>query len=104
MKLTEVMVSSNQQLTIMQQTCLLKVYLAQSTSPEAAAQTMKGNSQLIAAGEFLLNNGMLIQANGGVMVGPTGKNEISMSGLVDNNGVTEKGRQLIDQTSPTDSN
>jgi hypothetical protein len=97
MKLNEVMVAPNEHLTVMQQTCLLKVFLAQNTSPATAAQVMKGNAYLMAAGEYLLNQGILVQANGGLTVSKSGTNQLQLAGLLDENGITEKGRLLVDQ-------
>lgn len=97
MKLNEVVVQANSQLTNMQKSVLLQVYMAQSISTQAAAESMKGNDKAIAAGEFLLTQAYVVLKNGGVSITKKGTMELVNQGLIANGQPTDIARHLINQ-------
>ena len=97
MKLNEVFIQTSQQLSQYQQLTLLKIYVAKS-SPQNAADTMKGNDQALAAGEYLLKYKMVQIVPNGIQITPLGIQLLQQNGLLDGEGVTQMGQQWIDRS------
>lgn len=96
MKLMELVVPANDQMTAVQQKALLSIYLARGTSPAAAAAELKGDEKKMAAGEYLLTKRYIIPTASGVDITQRGGVELVSLGLIAQGQVTPKGRQLID--------
>jgi len=97
MKINEVFVQTTQQLSQIQKLTLLKIYVAGS-SPENSADSMKGDPQALSAGEYLMKYNMIQAVPNGVVITQLGTQLLQQNGLLDNNGVTQMGQQLIDQS------
>lgn len=100
MKLNEVVIPSNDQMTDVQQTALLSIFIGSGTSPEAAAESLKGDAKKMAAGEYLTAKQFITLSQAGVAITQRGMNELISSGLVQQGQVTPKGRQLINVNQP----
>lgn len=100
MKLNEVVIPSNDQMTNVQQIALLSIYLAGSTSAESAAEAIKGDDKKMAAGEYLIHKGFIVASTSGISVTQQGLNALMASGLIQQGQVTAKGRQLINPPKP----
>jgi hypothetical protein len=100
MKLNEVVMPSNDQMTTTQQTALLSVFIAMSNSPEAGAEALKGSEQKMAAGEYLIHKGYVAVNQQGIGITREGLNLLITSGLIQNNVVTPKGQALINPAQP----
>lgn len=100
MKLNEVVIPSNDQMTDVQQTALLSIFIGSGTSPETAAESLKGDAKKMAAGEYLVAKQFITLSQAGVAITQRGMNELISSGLVQQGQVTPKGRQLINVNQP----
>lgn len=103
MKLMEIAALTNPQLAKEQQECLLRLYMNKDANPTQALQTISGDVKLMAAAEYLIKSGMLTPAEGGYTVSQRGINELVTAGVLDENGVTDVGRELIGQPAPKSS-
>jgi hypothetical protein len=84
MKLSEVMVPMNPKLSDMQSNVLFRVFMS-GGSPQAGAQAMKGNDYLMSAAEQLVQQGMIAQNGGGIVITQKGVAALKNQGLIDQN-------------------
>jgi hypothetical protein len=84
MKLTEIMAPMNPKLSDMQASVLFRVFMA-GGSPQGGAEAMKGNNYLLSAGEQLIQQGMLAQSNGGIVITQAGVAALKNQGVIDMN-------------------
>lgn len=106
MKLNEVVMPANDQMTTNQKIALLSIFIAQANSPLAGAEALKGSPQKMAAGEYLIQKGYVSMSNGGITTTQSGMAELASSGLVAQGIVTDMGKKLINpqaiqQAAPT---
>lgn len=86
---------SNNQMTSHQQVALLSVFIALSNSPEAGAEALKGDEKKMAAGEYLIQRGLVQVSGAGISITQRGVTELTSMGLIQQGMVTDKGQQLI---------
>lgn len=96
MKLNEVMAPMNPKLSDMQCNVLFRVFMA-GGSPQGGAQAMKGNDYLLSAAEQLIQQRMLAQSNGGIVITQAGIAALKNQGLIDfNNQPTDLAQKYSD--------
>lgn len=100
MKLMEIAARVSPQLAKEQQECLLRFYMSKDADPATTVQTIAGDVKLMAAAEYLIKARYLQQQGAGYAISTLGINELVSSGVLDTNGVTDIGRQLIGQPAP----
>lgn len=98
MKLCEIAVSFNSQLSQEQKLCLLKVYMTSRVSADVASDSLAGDQKILAAAEYLMKFGMLASAGHGLSITQSGVAELTKNGIIDSTGVTEMGKELLGQT------
>lgn len=84
MKLDEIMVPNNPKLSDMQAQTLFRIFMS-GGSPQGGAEAMKGNNYLLSAGEQLIQQGMISQSNGGIVITQKGVAALKSQGLIDMN-------------------
>lgn len=82
MKLNEVMVATNPQLSDNQAKVLLQVYLT-NRQPVSGMAALQGSEYSMTAGEQLLQQQLIQMVNGGVMITSAGVNALKNQGLLD---------------------
>ena len=95
MKLFEVAALVNSQLSELQKEALLRLFMASKGG--AAMKSIAGNAHLVAAAEYLLKAGMIRPNGGDVAITPEGEGELVTAGLLDDQGPTDKARELLGQ-------
>lgn len=96
MKLNEVVIAMNPQLSDVQLNVLFRVF-SSGGSPEGGAETLKGNDYFLTAAEQLMQKGMLTQSNGGIVISPSGISALKNQGIIDpNNQPTNLAQQYSD--------
>lgn len=100
MKLFEIMAAGSIQLSHEQQLCLLKIYMTSVISDEVAIRAVSGDTKLMAAAEYLVKSQYLQQSATGLMITDAGKSQLLQAGLTDSMGVTDMGRELLNQPVP----
>lgn len=106
MKLNEIM-ATNPRLSDMQANVLFRVFMS-GGSPQGGAEAMKGNDYLLSAGEQLIQQGMIAQSNGGIVITQAGIAALKNQGLIDmNNQPTDLAQKFSSTSSnqgPSNSN
>lgn len=100
MKLFEIMAAGSTQLSHEQQLCLLKIYMTSVISDEVAIRAISGDTKLMAAAEYLIKSQYLQPSPNGLVITNAGKSQLLQAGLTDSMGVTDMGRELLNQPVP----
>lgn len=101
MKLSEVMAPMNPKLSDMQANVLFRVFMS-GGSPQGGAQAMKGNDYLMSAAEQLIQQGMIAQNGGGIVITQKGVAALKNQGLIDMNNQPTDLAQKYSDTATTD--